>query len=569
MTALVRPDTGLSEAAVPKSKASGLLRVFGRAEWIACAGMAIVFLLQIELAWNRPVNWDEFFHLSEAHAFARGELHDVFQVLYARTFFWLAWLDIDAVDQVRIARIFMLALELGTCCAIFGIGRKFGMDQTGNLAVLAYLSVGNVLQHGMSFRADAMDTAFLMGTLYMLVCCRKDFPQAAMAATLTALAIVCTIKVVLFAPVFLAAAIWLWREQDDHRPLIRFAVMYGVLTAAITGALFLIIHATLPEASAVRDLPSRQIASSATMNFDLGLFPRWPYLVMAIAGGPVLFVAALITVVPRPAKDLPKGHYLLSLLFIGVIGCVAVYSNAFPYFYAFILAPVAIGAATGLVWLARRYGTAMLVGTMVLQAAVSTAMTPREVLPVQKQFLATIHDVFPQPVKYFDFPAMVLEFRKANVFMTIWGMRRYRAGIERTMTEIAARDVVPLLIVNQETLHRNQFTADGAWELTPEDRNVLAKSFIPHWGPIWVAGRTFDVAMARSTFPIHAPGEYTLEGAAAMINGQAYAAGAVITLERGNHVFARTGNGEVRLRWGRNLTRPSSKPPVVPVLEDF
>ncbi len=46
--------------------------------------LAAVLLLQLELVFNRPVNWDEFYHLSLVHAQAQGRMSDFLQVLHIR-----------------------------------------------------------------------------------------------------------------------------------------------------------------------------------------------------------------------------------------------------------------------------------------------------------------------------------------------------------------------------------------------------------------------------------------------------------------------------------------------------
>ena len=114
------------------------------------AATAVAILLQVELVFNRPVNWDEFFHLSEAHAFHQGRLTEVLQVFYARAFFWLPMLSVDAVDQIRIARLFMLGFELVTVAAIFAMARRFADRTAAALAALAYVTGGYVFQHGFS-----------------------------------------------------------------------------------------------------------------------------------------------------------------------------------------------------------------------------------------------------------------------------------------------------------------------------------------------------------------------------------------------------------------------------------
>lgn len=542
------------------------------ASWILTA-LAVVLILQLELVWNRPVNWDEFFHLSEAHAFARGELHELLQVFYARSFFWLAWLNIDAVDQIRVARMFMLGCELVTCCAVFKLSRRFA-DKTGALlATLAYLSAGYVLQHGVSFRADPMAAACLMATLWILLCSRLAPRHILGAAVLMGLGFTVTIKIVLYAPAFLAVAWLRWHEAEDRRELLRKGAAFVGLSigfvAMFTFASWLTLPPTPPPAA--REA-GKSLSSSGTMMFDLGLFPRWPYLLGAIISAPITAFAAIraAVILARPATAPASTQRTAAWLMLATIGCVSFYANSFPYFYAFILPPVTVAASVGLAAMARSLGLAIIVGALLVQAAVSSIGTPRHVLAAQKELLDAVHQVFPKPVAYFDFPGMVPEFPKANFFMTVWGIRKYRAGLEPTMTEVAREQVVPLLIVNQEMIQRNQSVPDGAWELVPEDRSLLKDGYVPHWGPLWVAGHTFTKEESSSTFSIHAPGTYTLEGAgAAQIDGMLVQSGQTVQLARGQHAFARSGSDAVTLRWGNHLKRPDAPEPTVAILKDF
>ncbi len=539
--------------------------------WVLAA-LGVVLLLQLELVWNRPVNWDEFFHLSEAHAFARGELHELLQVFYARAFFWLARLGVDAVDQIRVARLFMLACELVTCCSIYAISRRFVNGTTALLATLSYVSAGYVLQHGMSFRADPMAAAFLMGAMWILLRSKLSLPAITGAAVLIALGFTVTIKIVLYAPAFAAVAWLRWHDGSNRRQLLRKGIALIVLSLVFSGLFTWLGWLTLPEAlpPAAREA-GRSLSSSGTMMFDLGLFPRGPYLIGAIFSAPLLALITIRTAIvlgrksTAPERDLRIAAWLL----LATLGCVSFYANSFPYFYAFILPPVAVAGAIGLAAMQQSLDTRLLLAAILVQAAISSFATPREVLPAQKQMLVAVHEVFPEPVAYFDFPGMVPDYRKANFFMTVWGVRKYRAGLEPTMAEVAREQVVPLLIVNQEPLVRNQAESAGAWELKPEDRLLLKDGYIPHWGPLWVAGHAFAPASTAANFTVYTPGNYTLEGEAATIDGATVANGAVIHLDRGSHALRHTSMRGVTLRWGDHLPRPRQPYSGVPVLKDF
>src|SRR5690606_10050190 len=131
------------------------------------------------------------------------------------------------------------------------------------------------------------------------------------------------------------------------------------------------------------------------------------------------------------------------------------------------------------------------------------------------------------------------------------------------------QETVPLLVLNQGTLERNQTEAEPAWELQDNDATALREGFIPHWGPLWVAGRKFPAVVQANEFEIFAPGTYTVEGAGARINGKVYPAGETILLERGFHDFERIENGQVTLRWGDHLKRPTRPFAGGPVFKDF
>lgn len=526
--------------------------------WIIGA-FAVVLLLQLELVFNRPINWDEFFHLSEAYAFEQGHLTEVLQVLYARAFFWLPMLPLGAIDQIRVARLFMLGFELFTLCAIYGMARHFSGRLLAALATLAYLTGGYVFLHGFSYRADPMAAAFLMGSLWLLLSSRLDAKAILAAALLAALALLATIKVVFYAPAFAAIAWLRWREAEQPRDMLRRLLML----AAAAGVLgLLLIGATvysLPNIPQAADGGAvKTIANSGTMMFDEGLFPRPHYIFGAMAAAP--FLAGLVFAAPMAVVQAPMSRTsriaIASLML--PLASILLYRNAFPYFYAFILPPVMVGVAFAIGQVLDRVSVRTLLIALVANALAISFVTPRAILTTQQQVLAAVHEIFPEPVAYFDFPGMIPDFPKANFFMSTWGMRRYWVGREERFVDVMAREPVPLLILNEEVLERNQLAGKPARELDAADAKALREGFVPHWGPLWVAGRRFPIDHAEGDFYIYTPGVYTVEGAASVrIDGRHYRSGDILTLGRGNHRFERLADGEAGLRWGRHLKRPA------------
>lgn len=533
----------------------------------AFTALTLCFALQVELVFNRPVNWDEFYHLSEVHAFQQGRLHEALQVLYARAFFWLPYLPVDAVDQIRVARLLLLGFEAFTTFAIYRMAHRFTDQLAATLAALAYVSGGYVFEHGFSFRADPMAAAFLMGALWIMLESRLGQRGILATALLVALGTLSTIKIVIYSPAFAGVAWLRWRESDDRRAMLlrlgALAVISILVTVLAIGATIL----TLPTEGTAR--ASKTVTTSATMVFNEGLFPQRWYAILACAMAPTLAILVLITPFELRRSLLSRDRRLALFGLFLPLASIIIYRNSFPYFYAYILAPVAVAAAISIQELIKRFPSRLLVVALASSAVIASARTPREVLPAQKEVLSAVHDIFPDPVRYFDFPGMIVDFPKENFFMTTWGVRKYWIGLEPSFSEVMAREIVPLLVVNQDTLVRNQTGNEPAWELHERDGLALREGYIPHWGPLWVAGHIFPAAQLENNFTIYAPGTYTMEGATAVIDGNTIAAGATITLARGSHSFVRSGAGEVRLRWGDHLKKPPKPFSGKPVFKDF
>lgn len=529
------------------------------------SALAAILLLQLELVLNRPVNWDEFYHLSLAHALDQGRLSDVLQVLHVRLLAWVTALPLGEIDQIRVTRLVMFGFELFTLTTIYALARRFADGRIAVLAPLLYLSAGFVFQHGFSFRADPLVTALLMGGLWLLAASRLDAKALVGLAALLALGAFATIKAVLFAPAF--AALGWQRLRDDPAPKTLALRLSASLALAAVLLGLLVWWASLTAAPAPTGSAASTVKASQAMLLAEGLFPRWHYLLLMIGTAPV-FALALVVGCARLTRDtaLPR---LVLLGLILPLASVVFYRNAFPYFYAFILAPVTVGILPGIAWLAQRYGPRSLAGLGVLACVVLSAVTPRAVLDDQQAVLREVHRLFPQPVAYFDFAGMISPFPKANAFMSTWGQTRYRNGETESYRAAMARLDVPLLLANNDVLARNQSAEGPAWELLPDDARALREGYVRHWGPIWLAGQRFAAGSAPREFTIHASGDYTLLGEAALINGQPVQPGAVIHLAKGSHRFAPLGNGESMLRWGKDLPQPLSPAPADIPFKDF
>jgi hypothetical protein len=527
-----------------------------RAEAIALAALAATFALQLYLAFAKAINWDEYFHYSLIQQHARGEPVQWLQTPFVWLFAWVPGLPGEGIEHIQLIRVLMLPFEAVTCAALFGIARRFAGREAALLCALAYATGGWVFLHAFALRADTIAAALLASALW-LATCGPVRPQNMIAiGLLVMLASVATIKSVLWGPAFVGAA--LLRVPQSERttwpPLVMVAGTVGVIALAIGG-----LAALAPDM--LKD--ARQVAiASAERMFSAGLFPQGGYLLAQIGFAPVLAVLAILAAVTLPRLQLPgREKWSLACLLTPMLS-VVLYRNAFPYFYAFILPPVAAACAPAAERLVTRYRLVPLCLLLLANAVVLTAMQDRSVPRAQRQVLDGVHAIFEHPVAYIDESGMIPDFPRAVPhFSTGWALEGYWRKGEPEYAEALGRRPVPMMLLNTHTL-RNVFEDTGIEEhLMPRDVEVLHASYIPHWGPIYVAGKRIPAGAKPLRIDVAVPGTYTVESAAVTIRGRRYAPGQLVDLERGPVRIGGGRTSEAVLRWGDHLSRPSSPAP--------
>jgi hypothetical protein len=180
----------------------------------------------------------------------------------------------------------------------------------------------------------------------------------------------------------------------------------------------------------------------------------------------------------------------------------------------------------------------------------------------QRKTIDAVHQIFPQPVRYIDASSMIATFPREGFFMSGWGMAEYRKRPPFFEARLRARQV-PLLLANGAALERGLGIRGSANDgLHSEDRVVLRENFIPHWGPVWVAGKQVRLGTNPTQIEILTPGPYTVEGATVTLDGQEYRPGDIVILSRRAYALAGVPGGNVTLRWGNRLARPAIAAPV-------
>jgi hypothetical protein len=420
-----------------------------------------------------------------------------------------------------------------------------------------------VFQHGTSFRFDPPATALLMGAAWIMLCRPLRAGWILAIGLLLGTACVLTIKVVLYAPVFAGIAWLRWHESErSAAALVRLA---AIGLAAATGfALVYFLHASSlpgPADSAAK----ATLGQAGGQMFTLFDQPYWRHHLKGAAIAPVvtLLVLAFPWVLagsPRPVAE----KVALVGLFLPLTTLVF-YHNTAPYYFVFMLAPVCAALAVVLERAEKRYAQRNIAVVLTLLAVAVWAMEKPGVLTAQRQVIAAAETAFPGQPAYFDACAMLGRLPKANVFMTPVGIALYHQGHYPAMAATMAERPVPLVLANDPILERVLATRDPVPELLAQDVGALRDSYIPFWGPFWIAGREVSEAGA---FTLRVPGPYRVEGGDLLLDGRVLRAGERVDLARGRHSAAPHGSAPVRLVWAE-ATLPQAVPPAPPYFVDF
>jgi hypothetical protein len=370
-------------------------------------------------------------------------------------------------------------------------------------------------------------------------------------------------------------------EKASWRPTSRAfgaAVLFAVTFFAATALLYVFHGSTLasPDVAAATGVVQR--AAGRGIVFD-DLFPRSNYLIRSLLLNALVWYLVL-TGFAVAVRDAWRGgdlrRALLFAAFLAPLASVAVYRNAFPYFYV-MLVPLAVipaglrfdqflEAALAGPRLARVGPPLILAGVLITFVFYYPRSLPDEIA-IQRDVVEAVHEVFPEPVPYIDRNSMIASFPKVGFFMSTWGFESYRDGDGPIFRDLLLTDQPRFLLANHPALMLDPRDtipeAPGMDRLLPEDEAVLAANFISHWGLLYVAGKRLDPPEGDEAvrFEILIPGDYTIEaGGPVTLSGETWAPGDVVRLDQGDHTLD-AAPGEVVLRWGNHLRRPGRPQP--------
>lgn len=575
------------------------------------AALLVLLVARWRLIDTLSINWDEFHFLAQVHSYLRGELAARLLTFHVHLFSWAPAVSTNEGDQVIAVRRVMFVLSLiTTACVGFIAWRMWRSVVAASFAVFAGQSISYVLQHGSAARFDplvamsvAVAACFVVHKITpdVRTTARARFALLAAGVALGFGAVI-SIKVALFLPALVAL---LFSPVAEARrpglvpgPLLRAAFVDVASLAASSLVTFLGLYgwhvshlarlaepaATTPTAaspggSSLLDILSRQVPGEVLPNPDyLVLTLRWDvffWLLVAAA------LALAFHAVGRGGDA--RRDAIRALCFALPLVSLAFYRNAFSYFYVCVIPLVSVLVAYVIARLDGALSRRRVIAALVIVLlAVPSAVRARRWLSLngddqvtpQRTTIDVVHRVFPTPVPYVDRCGMIGSFPKVGPFMTTWVLEDYREDKDPIMPELLAKHRPHMLVQNVETLELGKSYGNReSRRLLKDDFVTLKEAFIPHWGPVWVAGKTISLAAGSETFELAITGPYVVElnGAAGdahgvTLDGIAIRHGMTMDLAAGEHVVAQPvdgrRDGELTLRIATARPPPKDvKPP--------
>ncbi|MCB1652357.1 MAG: hypothetical protein KDI46_09935 [Alphaproteobacteria bacterium] len=558
--------------------------------------LALVFAARVYTIPRYGINWDETFYLSKIYDFADGRLSALFQQGGVYFFQWLRLIPGTEVEKIIAGRFAMLGLNVVTGAMIFLISRQFFSKTSSLLAVLSYFCVSYVCWQGASFRADPLITALMMSALFIAITKPETFFYGFLTALLIALSGFVSIKSVFLAIPLGLALLVRYKEAQFDRRLLHYTLFVSIGSVLFFGALVM-LHSTFLSNQTTR------LGEQPTLHHHIemfilnaGFFHSPQYIVTTLIfdfGFWLLLLWGLVLAFKelRTSKLLTHSQLLILLSLAVPLFTLIFYRNVFPYYYAFMLAPVSVLCGMSSEYFIRKRKNASflffaLTGLFSANLLIHNISRTNLInMQTQKEFIETVHKIFPEPVPYLDTHSMISSYPKVGFFMSTAGVNRYLNDERYFLEDLMIRQH-PLFVIASNTVHKvgkignsdpnsKMVLGDESdtfyYKLKPEDQGFINQNYLHHWRQLYVAGKTFEnISRAPHTFDLYIGGPYTVEADHPVtIDGARHIPGEVVLLKAGTHtILSHSDEQTATLRWGDRLYRPQEtlKPEDIPPL---
>ena len=544
----------------------------------------ITFVARAAVLSTTNVNWDEFYFLSRVFEHDRGELSARLLTFHVHLLSFVPHVVTDTIDQVLVIRVVMLGVGVaGAACLGVVASRVHGSVVAGAFVVVVAAGFSFVAHHGVAARFDPPVAAlFALSAALLVVGGRR---QQLAAAVAFALALLISIKAVLLLPSLLAVLLF-GPVSTSWREVVRFVVVLGVIFAVgFVGHAATLAPVAVVDAVAVVDTADDPVAIARKVFLDAGP-SQWRTLRRSLVVDAVfwgLVVAGLVVAGwrARGGRD-ERRRFIVVVAWALPVLALALYRNAFAYFYVTIVPALALSTGSVVVAIEQRLPRRPVIAAVIVVglAVPSVAMTVRwslrhtDDVSHQRSIIDGVRAVFSTPVPYVDRCSMIADFQKVGPFMSTWGLERYRAAGRAEVAALLDDDAPPLFVLANTPALELHRTADEMkrrpQRLLDDDIVALRANYLPWWGPVWIAGRAVVVAGGGTEAFVNAiAGPYVLRTPRALrIDDVAYDDGATVVLDRGDHRigFVDVGAGAtITLHTAHAAAPPTTAPPTRPI----
>lgn len=528
--------------------------------------VAIVAVARLDLIMRHELNWDEFLNLSMVYSHARGELTEVLQTAFVHLLRWVPYVSPNEADQVITARLFMLLFVIVSSAAIFGITKAFS-DRFGALvAVLAWNGFTFSMLHGSALRTDTMSATAMLCAIWIALVRRPTLASAVSIGALTGIGAALTIKVMFYVPTLGAQLLIRAIGTTDRARSLGFVLLSAAAGIGSFVAIVGLHSTTFPSVASPLAFVARTSGATMVSGDYSSLMHYLPASIIRNVGFWLFTVAGIVGAGQLTRRPETRGQGLELLCFALPLMAFGIYRDVFPYFFPFILAPVAVLAGFGAMratFLIRAAGIALLAASAV------TAYVQGQLHgnAHQRLVLAVIHRLFPNPVPYIDHTSMVASYPKQGIFMSVWGMTDYRRQGRPIMKEILTGQQPKFILVTRQLLDVENIDPAASQRsrlgLFAKDVEVLRDSYVRYWGPIYLPGLRMH---GRGVASVNIAGPYRLEhGSSVELAGSRLKRGEVVRLGAGNYPFR--ADEPALLRWA--APPPPSTPPPGRLFDGF
>ncbi len=450
-----------------------------------CFGALI--LLRFCLLLQLNIHWDEFFFLSRVFDLQSGRLSGLLQTFHSWLFLPLTYLPIEETGLILSGRMISFALYLSALFLLFGIlSPALGLVPSV-LALLIWSASPESMIHSGSFRADSL--CLFLVVLTLSLCGRDAIPKKAVAVSgiSLAIALAVSLKSILLLAVFAPFA---FRSSECLLSPKRIQSLFLILNVCLVSLVFLLVfHSSFVVQRDDIALGRESIGAlsyAATLSREFLTLHAASNTVATIFGSVTMnplywiLLISLVVFAARPSSRVPVFIWCSIGMTFGV---GLFYRNIFAYFLPTVLFPWSVLAALeGARLLSRGKSLGILVPVAFAVCGAFTFERWRDfTMSGQREFIAAIHDAFPEPVAYIDRCGMVSSFPKVGPFLSSLVVERYRAGGKPVIPDLVAALKPHFLIENSPLLESRQNSIESTG-LLEADRAELDSVFPYRYG---------------------------------------------------------------------------------------